>query len=114
MVLVSPDSPHSFQFKVNFEDDDALRRVDTRNVGIRPVNFSTYQFKLAYYDGPLPISKAKHKDLMFYTVNKTMCQMKYHDFYESLKSDENVVDGKDDEMPEGRARQKRARKKPTN
>lgn len=99
--------PHEFQFKVNF--DDEFVSVSTKSVG-RPVNFNSYELKNVY-QGTLPISKLKHKDLMHYCERKYI-PVEYHDYYRELPTSENIIDADEEDIVDepvvGRARKRKA------
>lgn len=93
-VTVKAHSFDRIEFKYDFANNPktiVVLRSGTRNTARLSREFSIKQA----YEGKLPISRNKHKDLL------SLCQSeiipkKYHDFYANLKSD-NVSEGLSDE-----------------
>ena len=81
--------------------------VSTKKVG-RPVNMKEFVPNLVY-DGPLPISAKKLKDLIHY-CDTNIIPAEHQGYIKRLQpSDKDDDDGGDEQQPVGRARKRRAR-----
>ncbi|KAK3917836.1 Mitochondrial intermediate peptidase 1 [Frankliniella fusca] len=78
---------HELKFKTDFSEEPRI--VSTKGVG-KPVNFSTFKLEKVY-NGPLPISKLKHADLMYYCSHNHI-PVEHHDFYKAIKTCASVPD----------------------
>ena len=93
-VTVHAQHYDRIEYKYNFEDESKtiiVLRSGHRNTG----RFSReFQIKKAY-NGHLSISREKYKDLID-LCQKGIIPEKYHNFYQNLKSDQNVLEPLED------------------
>ncbi|KAH9635797.1 hypothetical protein HF086_002357 [Spodoptera exigua] len=82
------------EYKYNFEDEP--KTIKILRSGNRNTERLSREFEIKQaYDGDLPISRNKYKDLI------NLCQTniipeKYHNFYQKLKFDQNVQEPLED------------------
>jgi hypothetical protein len=112
-IVAESSKPMQLLFKLSL-DDKTSRTISLKKVG-KPVNFATYQLKKVMNDGhgPLPISKKKKEDLLYY-CNHNLIPQEHQEFYRNLPAAGNNNDDEDTEtitLPQpGRERKRRARK----
>lgn len=113
-ISAESSKPLQLQFKLSL-DDTTSKTISLKKVG-KPVNLATYQLKRVMNDGvgPLPISKKKKEDLLYYCSHNLIPQ-EHQDFFRNLPAGEN--DDQHDEdtivLPQpGRERKRKPRQAP--